>query len=46
MQVVSGDHQEVVWTSGIRRADSFVSSALTEFLNMARPTPVHAIAAE
>jgi DNA-binding transcriptional LysR family regulator len=33
-------------TMFIRRADSFVSSALTEFLNMARPTPVQAIAAE
>lgn len=30
----------------IRRVDSFVSSALVEFLNMARPAPMHAIAAE
>ncbi len=33
-------------TMFIRRAGSFVSSALTEFLNMARLAPLHAIAAE
>lgn len=33
-------------TMFIRRADSFVSSALSEFLKIARPTPVQAIAAE